>query len=96
MKSVVCDYELDTVPKNVMTSDAFTQAVMVQRNLQSFLQIIILTSFVNQGQIIYLRMGIGDAVVLVQKVIAQDERNKKNVKIKAGKELAEAFLDRIH
>ena len=41
-------------------------------------------------------MGIGDAVVLVQKVIAQDERNKKNVKIKAGKELAEAFLDRIH
>ena len=40
-------------------------------------------------------MAIVDAIVLVQKVIAQDERNKKNMKIKAGKELADTFLDRI-
>ena len=40
-------------------------------------------------------MAIVDAMVLVQKLIAQDERNKKNMKIKAGKELADAFLDII-
>ena len=43
----------------------------------------------------YISTNFVDAMILVQKVNAQDDRRKKGLKIKTGQEFANAFLDKI-